>query len=460
MCEIWDLGCRAGDVAGDLAKDAAGTAAGAVADSIVGRLADMVGDAQTALITSTVTWWLRLPPVDVGAAPVVRTLQEWMLPFALVMAVGGIMWQSLLMIVNRKGEPLIAMVKGLFATAVWGAVSVTGTQLLLGAAEAYTEWVLTLGMDCAPGIGQDTACKIDALSGRMQLMLAPTVTGVGAILVLIVGLVVLFATVTQAVLLLFRNGAILILAGMLQLAAAGSFTGATANWLRRVLGWLLALVFYEPLAATCYAVGFMLIGDRENTDIATWFTGAGLLGLSLVALPAMMRFFNWTVGAVQTSGNSAGVIAAAGAAGLHAIASRRGAAGLGVVDYAREADRRSGPAPGGVPDGAGRGRSAPPLFTGPSGGGATGSGAAAGTATATAASGTTTATAASGTTTAAAAGTTGAAASGATGAAGAGAAAAAGPAAPVVVGAVVGAKIVSGTARAAGAAGARGTEGG
>jgi len=445
MCDLWDVKCQT--------KEAATEVAGAVADSIIGHLVGMISDAQTSLITTTVTWWLYLPPVNVGGAPAARTLQEWMLPFAVLVAVGGIMWQSLLLIINRKGEPLVTVVKGLFTTAVWGAVSLTGTQLVLRGCEAYTEWVLTRGMNCAPGIGQDRACKTDALAERLHLMLLPA-TAVAPILVFIVGLVVLVASIMQAMLLLFRNGAIIILAGMLQLAASGTFTSATSNWLRRVLGWLLALTFYEPFAATCYAVAFMLIGDRQNTDISTWFTGVGMLGLSLIALPAMMRFFNWTVGAVQSTGNSAGMLAAAGAAGLHAMASQRGASGMTATDYARDMDRRYPPASGGGGGGADPPRPTPPTFAGPS------PTAPAGNPTATTASTASTASTTSTTATTASAAGAGAAGAGA-GAAGAGAvgaSAAAGPAAPVVAGVVVGAKVAATAARTAADTAARSTE--
>ena len=407
MCDPWDLQCQF--------TEGAQEAAGAVAESMIGQFADMVRDAQTWVITSTVTWWLSLPPVDVASAPAARTVQQWMLPFALLVAVGGIMWQSLLMIINRKGEPLVTVVKGLFSTALWGAVSLTATQLVLKLCDSYSEWVLTRGMDCDPGIGQDTACKTDALANRLQLMLSPAVSA-APILVSVLGLLVLLASVAQAMLLLFRNGAIIILAGMMQLAASGTFTGATSNWFRRTFGWLTALTFYEPFAATSYAVGFMLIGDPQNQDVTTWFTGAGMTGLSLVALPAMMRYFNWTVGAVQQSGNSAGMIAAAGAAGLHAVASQRGVSGMTATDYANDLGRRY-PPPGG---GGSAPRPTPPVFTGPPSTGPT---------------------------------------AGATSAAG-GATAAAGPAGPVVAGVVVGAGEVSKATRAATDAAKRGSDGG
>jgi len=446
MCDLWDLQCQAGETAAGIT--------GTVAATMVAHLTAMVSDSLSALIVATTTWWLHLPTTDVGTSPTARTLQEWMLPFAALVAVGGMFWQSLLMIINRKGEPLLTVVKGLFATAVWGAVAITGTQLLLDACQNYTEWVLTRGLGCDPGIGQDAACKTDALAERLTLMLAPA-PGLAGIIALVGGFLVLIAGLVQAVLLLFRNGAIIILAGLLQLAAAGTFTAATSNWLRRVLGWLLALVFYQPFAATCYAVAFMLIGDRANTDLSTWLTGVGMLALSLVALPAMMRFFTWTVGAVQSAGNPAGMLAAAGAAGLHAAASLRSpTSATSMAEYTRDLDRRYTPNPSGGTSGSsgtGAPRPTPPVFTGPSpSGGASPAGAATGGASP--AAGASTAGGATAGGTSAASGAT-------TGSAATGAAAAAGPAGVVVTGVVAGAKGAAGAARGAADTAVRGTEG-
>ncbi|GAB3849319.1 hypothetical protein GCM10029963_33530 [Micromonospora andamanensis] len=76
MCDAWDLKCQF--------KEGATEVAGAVADTMIGQLADLISQAQSTLITSTVTWWLYLPPVDVEHAPAAQTLQRWMLPFALM----------------------------------------------------------------------------------------------------------------------------------------------------------------------------------------------------------------------------------------------------------------------------------------------------------------------------------------------------------------------------------------
>ena len=390
MCVVFDLECQATE------------AAQAGAESVLSVVADMIVESIGDLVVLWSTWWVRAPSPDVSNPAGI--LQQWMLPFTVLVATGGILWQALLMILTRKGEPLVNVLKGLSAVAVWGAVAVAGTNLLLEFSDSYSTWVLTAGLDG----------NIDALAERILAMIAIS-PGVG--LALISSPLVMLAVVFQLVLLMFRNGAVIILTGLLQLAAAGSFTNGTSAWLRKLLSWHLALIFYKPMAATIYAIAFMLIGDEGN-QLQTWLTGVGMLGLTIIALPAMLRFLTWTLGGIHSGGGSLGILAAAGAAGLHGAASLRG-----VTEQARDMERRYGsPAPGGPPGasptGSGTAAAAsPPAYTGPPAGASPAS---------------------TGTTTAAAAGTaaagTGAAAGGA---ATAGAAAAAsGPAAPVVAGAV------------------------
>ncbi len=337
VCSFWDLQCKGKE------------AAEAATNSILGQMADMVTKAQTWVIKASVSWWVDIPSPDLQSGPS-TTLQQWMLPFAVLIATGGILWQALLMIISRKGEPLLAIVKGLFTTAVWGAVGIAGANMLLKFSDSYAAWILSTGLDG----------HLDQLPQRLILPASTAPPG----LTIIVGTVVVLASCVQALMLLGRNGAVIILAGLLQLAAAGSFTTGTSNWLRRILTWILSLIFYKDFAATAYAVSFMLIGDQASNDPRVWFSGIVTLGLSIVALPATMRFFNWTVGAVQSNGNSAGMLAAAGAAGMHAVASRRGTSSISVTDYARDMDRRYSPTGNGR-SGSGTPRPTPPIFIGP-----------------------------------------------------------------------------------------------
>jgi hypothetical protein len=108
--------------------------------------------------------------------------------------------------------------------------------------------------------------------------------------------------IVQAALMLFRQAALIILAGVLPLAAAGSIAPLTRAWVRKVVSWMLALIFYKPAAAAVYATAFTMAGSGGS--VQTVLAGFVMLVLSVAALPALMKFFTWTTGTIAGSGGA------------------------------------------------------------------------------------------------------------------------------------------------------------
>ena len=183
--------------------------------------------------------------------------------------------------------------------------------------------------------------------------------------VVVLGIVAIIISAIQAVLMLFRQGALVVLAGVLPLAAAGMLTPATRGWFRRVTGWMLALIFYKPAAAAVYATAFTMIGTGK--DPRTVLMGFAMVFLSLLALPVLMRFFTWTTGHVADASGGGGFLQTAlqGAVAVGALRGMSGGAGgSGPVEQARLVTARLGPSdsgPAGAPSsGAGGRPGAPP----------------------------------------------------------------------------------------------------
>jgi len=427
MCAPWDAGCLAGEVADK------------VSQTVLGQISDAVVSAEQYLVDISASWWVVVPSIslyphanntDPHAIPIqaVQNLHALILPITAIIAMGGMLWNGLLMVLSRKPAPLVNVLRGLWNAALWSAVGVFGTNLLLAGTDAFSTYVIAQALH---SVGDPSLGK------KLGSLLVP-VTGGG----LPVGLVMLFGGIgligsfIQTILMLFRDGSVLILSGVTPLAGAGGFTNATGGWLRKVITWQLALIFYKPFAALAYATAIWLTGDNTSKDPRVLFVGMGMMLVSLVALPVLMRFFNWTVGSLQNGGGGFGMLATAGAAGMHAASSLRGVGGSSVNEHARYINEvfdrgSSGGGGGGGPAPTGAGNSGPspgpspgppvrpPSFTGPA-----------------SSAGQTGATTAG---TAGQAGTTGAMTAGAGGGAtnaAMGASAATGPAAPVVMGAV------------------------
>jgi len=149
------------------------------------------------------------------------------------------------------------------------------------------------------------------------------------------------------VLMLFRQGALVILAGMMPLAAAGTLTPGTRSWFKRVAGWELALIFYKPAAALVYATAFTLIGTGKSVQAI--LTGFAMVVMSLLALPVLMRFFTWTTGQVADSAAGGGFLqtALSGAVAVGALrGSSGGFGGSGAAEQARLVSAQLGPSGG------------------------------------------------------------------------------------------------------------------
>jgi len=304
-----------------------------------------------------------------GTSPAAQ-VRGWLLPITALVAVLGILWQGITMAITRKGEPLLIVLKGLFATALWGVVGIVGTQLALRAGDAYAFWILQ------QAIFGDSLHPTEDLGEAIASMSAGE--SYTAVLVLLLLQIPFFlVTLVQIILMIFREGAVVVLAGQLQLAAAGGFTKLTSGWLAKVTGWMLALIAYKPVAATVYAVAFALMGDGLRNLVM----GVAVMVMAVIAMPALMRLFNWSVGAIgNANANTLGMLGTSLAAGLHGASAMRGLGGHGATEHARWLDAH-GPGTSGGPAGSGGaggpiGPSPGPTGGAPSGATASGAGAA------------------------------------------------------------------------------------
>jgi hypothetical protein len=278
-----------------------------------------------------------------GTSPAAQ-VRAWMLPLTVLIAVAGIVWQGITMTITRKGEPFLIVLKGLWSVALWGVVGIAGTQLALRAGDAYSYWILR------QAIFGDSLNPVDDMGTAIANMSAGE--SYTAVLVLILlNIPILFVTVAQIILMIFREGAVVILAGQLQLAAAGSFTKLTSGWLGKLTGWMLALIAYKPVAASVYGVAFLLMGDGFRNLVM----GLAVLIMALMAMPALMKFFNWSVGAVATQSNGLGMLGTSLAAGMHGASALRGLGGHGAAEHARYLDTHGPSSATGASDGGGPG---------------------------------------------------------------------------------------------------------
>ncbi|TDB80176.1 hypothetical protein E1182_09910, partial [Micromonospora sp. KC721] len=195
---------------------------------------------------------------------------------------------------ERNGREAGSFAKNLTMLAVITAAGVPAVQLLIDIGDEYANWIL------------DASANRDL--GKRLLLLAPgaATSGMSPLMVIGISIMMFLSTMVQLLMLLARNAGLVLLAGLLPVAAA---VGGSMR--SRYLTWLLALVLYKPVVATIYAAVFWLLGGGQSlTDL---LTGVVMFCMAIVALPALMRLIAPAV-SVLSSGGGGGVAVAAGSA--------------------------------------------------------------------------------------------------------------------------------------------------
>ena len=331
MCATWYGGLVScvDDAAGAVAGGATGAVVGGVTDSALRSFADSIKEALAGIFADLLTFWLNTGSPAVDSSSAIASLQRLVLPYALALVMGGMLWQATRLVAQRKADPALNILQGLLTYLAGSAVGLVLLGTLLRLADDLTPWFLSAG---------------DSEQFRERM---GTVLGLQAVtqpgLVILLGVLVFFVGAAQWVALLLRQGAIIVLAVFIPLAAAGGFSPATRPWLRRLAAWLLSLALYKPLVALIYAVGFTLIGDGDSLHEV--MTGFVVLVLSVIALPALLKFLSWGVdaGAGRLGGSGGGgllggtlAVAGAGAAVAGAASLRGGDAGQQAAQVSRD----------------------------------------------------------------------------------------------------------------------------
>ncbi len=270
-----------------------------------------------------------IPGGPTGASGAVLFLQSaiwWLVGGLAVLSVivGGVR-----MAWEQRAEPGRQALKSLLTLIVVAGAGVTVTGLLVTAADAFSVWVINGSLEC--DVAGDGACFGSNMIALIGLTTAPGAGGLGALLIIILGLVAILAAAFQIVLMVARGAMLVILTGILPLSASFTNTEIGASWFKKNVGWLLAFILYKPAAAIVYAAAFNLLGtdvfSDDGTGLISILTGLMLMLIALFALPALMRFVTPLVGSM--AGGTGGALGIAAIAALPTGAAALGRLGTG-----------------------------------------------------------------------------------------------------------------------------------
>ncbi|WP_406639166.1 hypothetical protein [Amycolatopsis sp. WGS_07] len=296
-----------------------------VGDVVGGWFADLTkafASSAAKMLAWSATYWLRTDRSWMLTNPAIDDVRGMLHGVTVTILVGSLIWQGIQVMWKRKPDPLVSAGLGLLSFVGWSSMSTTLAIVLNEAGVALASQVLDKSIKSfADAVGGSLLGQVGAATG---------VTFFLSIILLLLGVV-------QWVLGFFRQGALEVLLALVPTAAAGQLTDGMRPWLRKVLTWCLSLIMYQPICAVVFSIGFLLIGDAK--DLSSVMVGVTVVFLATIAMPVMMRFFDW--GGQKFAGGGGG---GGGAMALGAAASMLG--GNGAVSAFTRLMDRTGPGGG------------------------------------------------------------------------------------------------------------------
>jgi hypothetical protein len=123
------------------------------------------------------------------------------------------------------------------------------------------------------------------------------------LIVLFTGTAAIIASLIQFMLMFFRNAGLVLIVGILPVAAATRFSSYGENAYRKLITWLISFELFKPVAATIYAAALRMLMSKYSQD---QFMGMFLCIGAVLALPATMRAVDSQVTRANNIGDGTG----------------------------------------------------------------------------------------------------------------------------------------------------------
>ena len=287
-----DIGSAVGNVLGGVASSAAAGIITAFAGAVLGSL--------TKAIEWLSTVWLATPtPTLANAAgtptATVAWLQGELIPLTAALAVGSVIVGGAKIALADAGHTEAReFTRWLFVYVLASTAGVAFAAMMITTLDGLATYIVSqatagqnFGDHLAQGLGvASQAAGSHTLEPQGGFLVGLAGTAASAILAIFIGLLALIASFIEFLLMVFRGGVLVVLCGLIPLAAAFSNVPTGERWLRRICGWIVALALYKLAAALCYAAAFRL---TAGTSVIGVMDGLGLLIVSVLALPVLLR---------------------------------------------------------------------------------------------------------------------------------------------------------------------------
>ncbi|WP_331740229.1 hypothetical protein OG613_45735 (plasmid) [Streptomyces sp. NBC_00015] len=345
------MACETGSGPGDIIKgffdflgDPVGTILEVIANKVLSAAITVFGDLTT-----------NVPTLGTGGtSQKVSQQTQWIVVYA---AVASLLFAAGRMALERRGEAGTTALKGLLRVILVAGAATAVVTALASLSDRYADHLFATG-------AQQQLTTIGCSGGD----------GIPSVLLLVLAFLLLIAAIVQTILMYVRLGVMILLLGTLPLAAAASMTNWGSGWWRKHIGWMIAWLLYKPAAGLVIFAGASMISNTGDNGVHEKIAGIGVLLLSAVALPALLKLVMPATAALGSGGQGAtGAMVGALASGAKSIGGSMpsGGGGGGAMPGRSGGAGASGPSgPSGASAPSGAPGAAAPLQGGGGGAGA------------------------------------------------------------------------------------------
>ncbi|MCX4233229.1 hypothetical protein ACH4Y0_03995 [Streptomyces sp. NPDC020707] len=206
---------------------------------------------------------------DEDSSNKVNTQTQWIVTY---LAIGSILFAAIKMALDRKGDAGQTALKGVLRVTL---VNTAASTVIITFATLMDRYSSHLFRDSLDELMSGIECMSDKVMPAM--------------LMLVVGCLLILAGIIHALLMWIRLGVMVILMGTLPLAASASMTQWGGTWWQKHVGWLIAWLLYKPAVSLIFYSGAVMVNAQGVDQVNTQIAGMGVLLLSAIALPALMR---------------------------------------------------------------------------------------------------------------------------------------------------------------------------
>lgn len=354
-------------IAGGAVESAGGAVVGGTFDKIVNNL---LSGYQT-MIEWALAWWIKLPTPRFDAdSGLMSDLHEHTLQLQLFGMTFSMIFFGLRMITDRKRSLADDAEEGFKIVLRAGlATSAIPMMLTLGGVltDNLSNWLIS------EAIGADR--RGDMIRNFLKLNVL-TGSNIGTTAIGLFALVGFLGALLQLILLVVRQCMLVLVVGVLPIAASFSGTGPGSQSYQRLVTWSVAFLLFKPVGALVYFIAFRGASQNANTNAQQVLLGMVLMGMVAFVLPSLLRLIAPAVSSQGSGGSGAQAAGMAVGAAVTAgtMAATAGAGGAGAAGAAGGSGGMSSMASrsGSAPAGSMTSASSPPPAAPQSGGGAAG----------------------------------------------------------------------------------------